>query len=241
MKIKVILARALVLLFVVIGGLGCEVGYVIVGEVIDAEGKPISEVTIDFSNNAESVLTNQSGYWSKAKIIGPVVVTARKIGWTFSPDNHLVQEATKVDFIGTPEAVAQLGIVSKRRNALPYQWLISYLIGDLDFEIKMSPKSISILGDGDLSDIILDGALISRFQITVNLTHEKPSEIVVWVTSDGSTNRLTLDDSFTAVTHIWDGLTAKDRSFHVRIHDPVLNNNGKLNDVLIEIEWMILL
>lgn len=240
MKKTTVLKWILLLLAIGLCGLGCEIGYVVIGEVKDTEGKPISEVTIDFSNGSESVLTNLNGYWSKPHISGPVVITARKIGWTFTPNNHIVQEAAKVDFVGTPESISLNGSASKRRTALPFQWLIFYsIINDLDFEIRMSPKSMTILGDGELSDPIPDGAIISRFKVTVDLTHEKPSELVVWVTTEGSVSQLTLDSSLTAVTHVWDGLTAKDRSFHIMIHDPVLANNGKLNDVLIEIEWIL--
>lgn len=232
----------LFLLFAFIG-LGCESGYTIMGLVEDSLGEPISEVTIDFSNGSDSVLTNSSGYWNKSIVRGPVVVTARKFGWSFSPDNYLLTEASRADFVGTQNPISLQGFASKRRTALPGMWYISYLLGELDFEVRMSPTSIAIPGDGEFNGSIPDGALITRVSVTVNISHENPTEIEIWVTTDSSSSRLDFFEfpvKTMALTHIWDGLPAQDRIFHIRIHDPIFFNNGKLNDVLVELDWVLL-
>lgn len=243
MKSHRYLSYAILFFLVIALGLGCESGYTIMGMVEDPLGEPVSEVTIDFSNGSDPVITNSSGYWSKSSIIGPVVVTARKFGWSFSPDNYILTEASRADFIGTSNPVSLQGSASKRRTALPGMWFISYLLGDLDFEVRMSPSSMTIPGDGELSASIPDGALITRVSITINITHEAPTEVEIWVTTDGSSSRLDFLEfpvKPMVSTHIWDGLPAQDRVFHIRIHDPVFFNNGKLNDVLVELEWVLL-
>lgn len=243
MKASSYILILLISLLVAITGLGCELGYTVYGVVTDGLGDPISEVTIDFSNGSDSVFTNLSGYWSKANVRGPVVVSARKFGWSFSPNNYLITEEAEANFIGSPESFAEHGSVSKRRTALPGMWYISYLLGDLDFAVKMSPASITIPGDGELSGSIPEGALITRVSVTINIAHDNPTEIVVWATTDDSDNQLAFNEfpnRTTEITHIWDGLTAMDRIFHIRTHDPVLINNGKINDVLIELDWVLL-
>ena len=74
--------------------------YPVSGYVTNSQGNGVSGVNISFSNGLPSVITNSQGYWSQSGLSGSVVITPSLSGYTFSPPNQTVTQASNnVDFI----------------------------------------------------------------------------------------------------------------------------------------------
>ena len=84
-----------------VGAVSFRPTYKVSGYVKDTFGNPIKGVTIFFSGNASSIVTDSNGHWVKNGLKGQITVSASKNGWTFTPQSTTVKnEENNVDFIG---------------------------------------------------------------------------------------------------------------------------------------------
>lgn len=76
--------------------------YSVSGTVTDENGVGIPDVTLTFSNDFGSVVTDANGNWKKDLLKGQVTITPLKEDWFFDPESKLVsQAATDICFIGS--------------------------------------------------------------------------------------------------------------------------------------------
>lgn len=77
-----------------------QAAYSVSGRIVDSEGFPVSGVTVSFGNQGESVVTDEDGTWSMDGLQGRVILTPGKSGWTFTPEQQIVEtDRDNVDFI----------------------------------------------------------------------------------------------------------------------------------------------
>ncbi|MCK8823576.1 carboxypeptidase-like regulatory domain-containing protein [Fuchsiella alkaliacetigena] len=76
------------------------------GQVVDGEGRPISEAEIRFTGDYDSVVTDEEGYWEKKDLLGTVELEIEKEGWEFNPTQK--------------EASVRTGEVEFKGKELPY-------------------------------------------------------------------------------------------------------------------------
>lgn len=104
--------------------------YVVSGTVVDEEGDGIPDVTISFSGDLSSVITQTDGTWVKTGLTGTVTVTPQVDGYSFDPSHEIVtEERDDVDF------VRYLGFVEDFGDGLAPYWEFT---GDADWVIDDS-------------------------------------------------------------------------------------------------------
>lgn len=76
--------------------------YSVSGYVRDDLGNAVKDVLIEFDKGFGSTNTGADGKWTKSGLLGTVMATPKKDGWTFSPTSRTVDgPASTVDFAGT--------------------------------------------------------------------------------------------------------------------------------------------
>jgi Leucine-rich repeat (LRR) protein len=79
--------------------------YRVSGWVEDQYAYGIADVTIEFSGGFSPATTDQYGQWSKNGLSGTVIVTPKKVGWTFAPASATVASTNNtLYFEGIPTA-----------------------------------------------------------------------------------------------------------------------------------------
>lgn len=85
------------------GGTSTPRAYEISGMIEDDEGRPIENVTLNFSGTTDTATTDRDGKWSRSGLSGTATVTPVHDDYTFDPESVDVSgAASDVNFVGTP-------------------------------------------------------------------------------------------------------------------------------------------
>jgi hypothetical protein len=126
--LQVAVAGWVAIALLVLGLGGCvpaESLFVATGTVLRSDtGSGLADVEVTFSGSAPPVKTAPDGSWSQEDLLGEVVVTAAKSGWSFQPLSRTVSERNRAaDFAATKSegpVLSSLEITPAMATVQPY-------------------------------------------------------------------------------------------------------------------------
>lgn len=157
-------------MILILSAVGCSVfvlpgGYAVSGTIEDTDGNPLSGVTLTFGGERSfgTATTDAVGNWRKSGLIGEVIVTPDLEGFTFDPENAVVQDqADDVDFVGagetaTPGLVMHLDFEETLVSQEGFEPIAQP--SEPRFVPGISGMGVEITSSDDLFDFVLDDVL----------------------------------------------------------------------------------